>query len=68
MCAQTYLPEVEDEIKLADIAKECIKDLDKEMYSLKVRQLVVIRIDAGTEKQTSIASVDNLEIEELSEV
>jgi hypothetical protein len=35
------------------------------MDCLKVRQLVVVRIDADTEEQTSVASVYNLVVPKL---
>lgn len=63
-----YLVKVENQIKFADIAKESIQDLDKEVDCLKVGELVVVGINAQTKEQTSIATVDDLEIAELRNI
>ena len=46
--------------------REHTENLDKEVYSLKVRELVVIGVDAYTEEETGIATVDDLVVSELS--
>lgn len=61
----SYLVKVEDQIEFADVAKEGIQDLDKEVNSLKVGELVVVGINAQTKEQTGIATVDDLEVAEL---
>lgn len=63
-----YLVKVENQIKFADIAKESIQDLDKEVDCLKVGELVVVGINAQTKEQTSIATVDDLEVAELRNI
>lgn len=37
-----------------------IQDLDKEMYSLEIGQLVIIRIDADAEEQARVSPVHHL--------
>lgn len=65
----THLVKVEHQVQLTHIAKELIQHLHKEMYSLQVCQRVVISVDAGTEEQTSISTVDDLlRAAELDEV
>ena len=56
----THLVEVEDQIQLANIAKELIQHLDKEMDCFQVRQLIVIGIDANAKEQPRISPVNNL--------
>lgn len=64
-----YLVKVEDQIQLANIPKEGIQHLYKEMYCLQICQLIIIRIHTGTEEETRIAAVDDLRgIPELDEV
>jgi len=63
-----YLVKVENQIEFADIAKESIQDLDKEVDCLKVGKLVVVGINAQTKEQTSIATVDDLEVAELRNI
>ena len=38
------------------------------MYSLQVRQLVIVRIDAETEEKTGVASIHDLVVPELGEI
>jgi hypothetical protein len=64
----TYLIEIKHQIQLAYVPKETIQYLDKEMYSLKICQLVIIRVDAGAEEKPSVAPVDDLVVAELDEV
>lgn len=52
--------EVEDEVQLADVAEEVVQDLDKQMYALQIRQLIVGHVDAHREEQTRIPPVDHL--------
>lgn len=61
----SYLVKVEDQIEFADVAKEGIQDLDKEVDCLKVGKLVIVGINAQTKEQTSVAAVDDLEVAEL---
>lgn len=64
-----HLVEVEHQVQLADIAKECIEHLHEEMYRLQIRQLIVVRVYAGTEKQARISSVHDLRrVSEFDEV
>lgn len=41
------------------------EDLDKEMDSLEVRELIVVGIHTDTEEETSVSSVDDLVVPEL---
>lgn len=54
------LVEVEDEIQLADIAKELVQHLDEEVDGLEIREFVVIGVDADAEEQARVAPVDDL--------
>jgi hypothetical protein len=38
------------------------------MYSLQVRQLVIVRVDAGAEEEACVSPVDDFVIAELDEV
>jgi hypothetical protein len=65
----TNLVEIKHQIQLTHIPKEGIQDLDKEMYSLQIRQLVIVRIDACAEEEASIAAVHNFgHVAELDKV
>ena len=59
------LVEVEDEVELADIAKEGIEDLDEEVDGLEVGELVVVRVDADAEEQAGVSAIDDLVVPEL---
>ena len=52
--------EIEDQIQFAHIPEKLIKDLHEEVDSFKVCQLVIVRIDADTEEESSVAAVDYL--------
>lgn len=41
------------------------EDLDKEMDSLEVRELIVVGIHTDTEEETGVSSVDDLVVPEL---
>ena len=60
-----YLVKVKDEIELADVSKEGIEDLDKEVDGLEVGELVVVGVDAQAKEESCIATVHNLEVAEL---
>jgi hypothetical protein len=51
---------VEYQVQLADVAKELIEDLHKEMDGLEVCELVIVGIDTYTKKQARVSSVDYL--------
>ena len=65
---EAYLIKVEHKIKLTYIVKVLIQDLNKVVNCFKVIQVVVIDIHTDTEVQTSIPSVDNLEVPELHKI
>lgn len=54
-----HLVEVEDEIQLAHVSKERIQNLDEEVNSLEVRELVVVCVDTGAEEETGVSAVDD---------
>ena len=54
-----YLVEIEDEVKLADIAEVVIQDLHKQMDGLQVCQLVVSHVYTEAEVQPRISPVDD---------
>lgn len=55
--ASTHLVEVENQIQLADIAKELIEHLHEEVYRFQIRELIVVCVYTCTEEQSSIAAV-----------
>lgn len=64
----TYLVEIKHQIQLTHIPKEAIQDLDEEMYSLEICQLVIVCVDADAEEEACVAPVDDLVVAELDEV
>ncbi|KFZ02531.1 hypothetical protein V500_00124, partial [Pseudogymnoascus sp. VKM F-4518 (FW-2643)] len=65
---RTHLVEVKHQIQLTHIPKEAIQHLDKEVYGLEVRQLIIIRIDADAEEQPSIPPIHHAVLPELDEI
>lgn len=61
----THLVEREHQVQLTNILKERIQHLNKQMDSLKVRQLVIVRVDTDAKEETSITTVDDLVVPEL---
>lgn len=59
------LVKIENEIEFADVSEKGIEHLDKEVDRFEVGQLVVVGIDAYAEKETGIASIDDLVISVL---
>lgn len=55
-----YLVEVENQIKLTDIAEEMVQNLNEQVDAFKVSQLIVCYVNAQGEKQPSISPVYNL--------
>lgn len=55
-----YLVEVENQIKLTDIAEEMVQNLNEQVDAFKVSQLIVCYVNAQREKQPSISPVYNL--------
>jgi hypothetical protein len=62
------LVKVEHQIQLTHIPEERIQHLDKEVYRLQVRELIVVGIDARAEEQSCIAAVDDLVVAEFDKV
>ena len=60
MTLYAHLVEIEHQIQFAHIPKELIQNLNEKVYSLQVRQLVVIRIYASAEEESRISPVYNL--------
>ena len=48
--------------------EELVEDFDKVVNSFKVGKVVVIEVNTDTEIQTSITTVDNLEVTELYDI
>ena len=42
------------------------QDLDKQMYCLQIRELIIVCVDAHTEEQASVAAVNNFVVAELA--
>jgi hypothetical protein len=64
----THFIEIEHQIQLTHIPKETIQHLHEKMYSLQIRQFVIVRIDAGAEEESSVSSVYDLIVAELDKV
>jgi len=64
----TYLIEVEHKIQLTHVPKESIQHLHEEMYSLQISQLVIVRVDTGTEEEPRVSPIDDLVVAKLYEV
>lgn len=62
------LVEVEDQVQLADVAKEGVEDLDEEVDGLEEGELVVVGVDAGAEEEARVPPVDDLVVAELDKV
>jgi hypothetical protein len=60
--------EVKDEVQLANVAEEGVKDLDEEVDGLEVGELVVVGVDAGAEEEARVAAVDDLVVPVLDKV
>lgn len=63
-----YLVKVEDQVQFADVAEESVEDLDEEVDSLEVGQLIVIGVDTRAEEEACVATVDDLVVAKLDEV
>jgi len=61
----THLEEVEDQIQLADILKEGVEGLDKEVNELEVGQLVIVCVHTEAEEEAGVALVNDLVVAEL---
>lgn len=62
------LVEVEDEIELADVAKEGVEDLDEEVNGLEVGELVVVCVHADAKEEAGVAAVDDFVVAKLDKV
>ena len=54
-----HLVEVEDEIELADVAKEGVQHFNKEMDGLECEEFIIRDINTRAEEETSIPPVDD---------
>ena len=63
----THLAKVEHQVELINIAEELIQYLHKVVDGLKIAEVVVLEVQTKAEVQTSVSSVDNLEVTELVE-
>lgn len=63
-----HFVEVEDKVKLANVAKEGVENLNKEMDCFEICQLVVVCVDTDTEEEAGVTAVDNLVVAELDKV
>lgn len=64
----TYLIKIENQIQLTNIPKETIQHFNKEVYSLQIRQLVIVCVDACAEEEARVSPVDDLVVAEFDEV
>ena len=58
----THLAKVEHQVELTDIAKELIQYLHKVVDGLEIAEVVVLEVQTEAEIQTSVSSVDSLEV------
>jgi hypothetical protein len=65
---KTHLVEIKYQIQLTHIPKKAIQHLDEEVYGLQVRELVIVRVDAGAEEESCVPAVHDLVVAELDEV
>ncbi len=64
-----HLIKVKHQVKLTHVPEKRIQHLDEKVYSLEVRELVVVRVDAGAEEEPGIPPVNYLGgVAELDEV
>src|SRR4051794_4550317 len=63
-----HLVKVKHQVQLAHVAKERVEHLDKEMYGLEERQLVIVGVDARAKEEPRVAPVDDLVVAELDEI
>ena len=59
------LMEVEDQVELANVAKENIQNLHEQVDGLQIAELVVRNVHAKGKEKASISPVDDLEVVEL---
>ena len=64
----TNFVEIEHQVKLTDIAKEAVQYLYKEMYCLKICQLIVICIHTDAEEESSVSTINNLQRSKFNKV
>jgi hypothetical protein len=64
----TYLVKIEHQIQLTNIPKEAIQHFDEKVYSLQIRQLVIVCVDACAEEEACVTPIDNLVVAEFDEV
>jgi len=60
-----YLVKVEDKIEFANVAKEGIKNFDKEVDRLQIRKFVIVGIDTQAKEKSGVSTIDDLEVTEL---
>ncbi len=53
----SYLIEIEHQIQLTNIPEKLIQHLDKKMYRLQIRQLIIIGVHARAEEEPCVAPV-----------
>jgi hypothetical protein len=56
----THLVEVENQVQLANIAKELVQHFHEEVDRLKICKLIVVRIYASAEEEPGIPAIDDL--------
>lgn len=64
----TNLPEVEDQVQFANIAEESVENFNKEVYSLKVSEFVIVRVNASAEEEAGVAPVYDAVVAKFDEV
>ena len=67
--SETYLIKIKHQIQFTNIPKKLIQHLNEEMYSLQIRELRIVRVDADAEEEPRVPPVDDLgRLSELDEV
>jgi len=62
------LVEIKHQVQLADVSKERVQHLDKEVDRLEIGELVVVCVDARAKEESGVPPVDDLVVPELDEI
>jgi hypothetical protein len=65
---KTHLIKIKHQIQLAYVAKKAIQHFHEEMYSLEIRQLIIIGVHARAEEEPCVPPVHDFVGAELHEV
>ena len=60
-----HLVEIENQVEFTDVVEIFIENFDKVVNGFQICQIVVCDIDTDTEVETSVTTIDYLEVSEL---